>query len=120
MFNRLDKFSYRMNPLLSPAIVQDAMARATSRSDVILAEFPKIGGKPTREGLIELYQLVSGNEASVSSNLGGGRHGHLAWTTTSKEYAAQTGFAFVPPHNPEKFPPNMGNAQEQVLGTDKF
>ena len=84
MFNRLDHFSHRMNPPLSPAIVQDAMARATSRSDVVLAEFSKIGGKPTREGLIELYQLFSVNAASVSSNLGVGWHGHLALTITSK------------------------------------
>ena len=46
--------------------------------------FPKIGGEITREVLIELHQLVSGNEASVSSNLRGGRHEDLMLIMTSE------------------------------------
>ena len=61
---------------------------------------PNIGGEPTREGLIKLHRLVSGNAASVSSNFLGGRNGHLALTMTSKEYAPQTGFEFMLPNNP--------------------
>ena len=101
----MDELSHGTNFPSITTRVRDATEGKKSRVKGFLVEFltpilPKIKGEPTREGLIELYQLVSGNEASVSSNLGGGRHGHLAWTTTSKEYAAQTGFAFVPPHKP--------------------
>ena len=91
----------------------------------VLANFPttillNIGGGQTREGLIEIHRLVSGDVASVLSNLGGIRHGHLALTIMSKEYAAQTVFLFVPFHNPGNYPPTMGNAQEQALVTEKF
>ena len=82
---------------------------------VFLAEFltpilPKIDGELTREGLIHLHRLISGNAASVALNLGGGRHGHLALTRTAYKYREQTGFTFVPPI--------MVNAQEQALGTE--
>ena len=39
---------------------------------------------------------------------------------TDKEYRAQMGFGFVPPHNPGEYPQSMGNAQEQALQTEKF
>ena len=39
---------------------------------------------------------------------------------TSKYYAAHMVFVFVPPHNPGNYPPTMGNAQDQALGTEKF
>ena len=81
---------------------------------------PKIDGEPTREGLIELHQLISGNAASVASNLGGGRHGKLTLTMTDKDYMEQIGFAFLPPQNSCNFPQSMGSAQEQALGTEKF
>ena len=78
------------------------MAGATSSVKGILVGFPtpilpNIGGDLTRERLIDIHQLISGN---VASNLRGGRHGHLALTMTAKEYMEQTGFAFLPPHNP--------------------
>ena len=36
------------------------------------------------------------------------------FTMTSDKYV------FVPLNNPYNYPPTMGNAQEQALGTDKF
>ena len=57
---------------------------------------------------------------SVASNLVGGRHGNLALTMTKEEYLSQTGYAFVPPHNPVNYPPTMGTAQEQALRTKRF
>ena len=39
---------------------------------------------------------------------------------TAEEYKAQTGFAFVLPQNPGSYPQTMGNAQEQVIGTENF
>ena len=80
------------------------MMGATSSSEGVLADFPtpilpKIGGEPTIEGLIKLHQFVGENVSSVLSNLGGGRHKHLALMMTSKEYVTQRSFAFVPPQN---------------------
>ena len=46
---------------------------------------PNIGGEPTRKILIDLNLLVSGNTASVASNLGGGQYGHIALTMNSAE-----------------------------------
>ena len=54
------------------------------------------------------------------SNLKGGRHGHLALFMTAEDYMEQTGFAFLPPHNPVDYPRVMGSAQEQALGTENF
>ena len=85
------------------------MAGPTSSIDGVLEEFPttilpKINIEPTREGMINLHQLISGNATSVASNLGGGRHEHLLLTMTAEEYREQTGLAFVPPHNPGDYP----------------
>ena len=71
---------------------------------------PNIGGETTREGLIDLHQLVSGNAASVVLNLVGGQHRHLALMMTVKDYMAQTGFSFVPPHKPGDYPQITGNS----------
>ena len=79
-----------------------------------------IGGGPTREGLIDIDQLISGNAASVSSKLRGGRHVQLALKITRKEYASQTGFMFFQPHNLGNYLSDMGNAQDQALGNEKF
>ena len=81
------------------------MAGATSSVEGLLADFmtpilPKIGGEPTREGLIEVHQLISGSVASMPLNLGGSRYGYFAPEITDEEYMEQTGFVFVPPHNP--------------------
>ena len=56
----------------------------------------------------------------MSSNVGGGWHGHIALKVTSEEYVAQTGFSFLPPHNLGNYPPTTGNAQDQALRTEKF
>ena len=81
------------------------MAGTTISIKGVLVELPtqiltNIDGDPTREYLIKLYQLISGNAASGLSSLGGGRHGHLTLTMTVDDYIAQRGYAFVPPHNP--------------------
>ena len=66
------------------------MERVKASIEGVLTDFlkpilPNIGGEPTREGLIELYQLFSENAASMSLNLRGVRHRHLSMKITSKE-----------------------------------
>ena len=58
--------------------------------------------------------------AYVVSNLRGDWHRHLVMTMTSTEYMEQSGFTFVPTHNPGKYSQSVGSAQEQALGTEKF
>ena len=92
------------------------MAGATSSVEGVLADFttpilPKIGGEPTREGLIKIHQLRSEIVASVASNLGGGRHGNLVLMIMAEEYMEQIGTAFVLPHNPCDYPQSMGSPQ---------
>ena len=106
----------------NPTRVRDNMVGAKSSVKGVLADFPtpilpKIGGEPTREGLIDLHRLVIWNAASVASNLREGQHGNLALMVTDEEYKAYTRFAFVLPHNPGDFPQSMGNAQEQAIET---
>ena len=81
------------------------MAGAKITVEGVLTDFSKpiltnIDGEPTREGLVDLHQFISGNTAPMASNLGGGRHGHLLLMMTAEEYREQIGFAFLPPHNP--------------------
>ena len=74
-----------------------------------LADFPmpiltNIDGEPTKEGLIDLHCLISGNVASLALNLGGGRLRHLKMLMTAEEYMEQTVLAFLQPHNPGNYP----------------
>ena len=85
------------------------MAGATGSVEEILADFPtsilpKIDRELTREGLINLNRLVSGNAVSVELNLRGGRHGHLGMKITAEDYREHTGFLFVLSHNPDDYP----------------
>ena len=53
------------------------MAGEASSIEGVLTYFltpvlPNIDGEPTREGLIDIHQLISVNAASVALNLGGG------------------------------------------------
>ena len=91
------------------------MSGATRSFKGFLMDFPtpilpNIDGEPTREGLINIYLLISGNAASMASKLRGDRHGHLALTMTDEDYRAHTGFAFVPLHNPGNYPQSTENA----------
>ena len=94
-----------MKPKSIPPRVQEKMAGKTSSNEGVLTDFltpilSKISGELTREAMIELHQLISGNSASMMSNLGRGRHGDLMLTMTSDEYMAHKDYTFVPPHNP--------------------
>ena len=67
------------------------MVVATSSVKGVLADFPtpifpKIDGELTGEVLLDIHQFVSGNAASVASNLGGGQYGHPLLTITAEEY----------------------------------
>ena len=125
LFNRLYELYHGTNPPSISPRVREIVAGRTSSAEGVLPDFPKtilwkIGGEPTREALIDLHQLISGNTAYVASKIGGGRNRHLVLAMTSEEYTSQMGYALVPPHNPGDYLPKMGTSQEQALGTEKF
>ena len=117
--------SHRINPAFILLRVRYIILGETSRVEVVLTDFltpilPKIGGELTIEALKDLHIFVSGNGASVASNLEGGEHRHLTLTMTANKYLAQMGYKFLPPQNPGNYPPTMGTAQELALGTERF
>ena len=106
LFNRLYGFYHGTNLPLNLPRARDNMVETAKIIKGVFMEFlmqilPNIGGELTREALIELHQLIRINAASVASNIEGERHGHLALTVTVEGYLAQTGYAFVPPYNPD-------------------
>ena len=56
----------------------------------------------------------------MASNLGGGWHGYITLMMTVEYYSAKMGYAFVPLHKPNYYPPMMGTTQYQALGTEQF
>ena len=101
------------------------MSVATYSFEGILADFltsilPKIVREPTREAIINLHRLISGNALSGKSNLVEGHHGQLELMMTAEDYLSQTFHVFVAPHNPRSYPPTMGITQEQALRTEIF
>jgi hypothetical protein len=85
-----------------------------STPDELIAGFPhsslpKVTGKPTFEDLKVIRRLLNTNDMSVSSYVGGGRHGHLGIIMTNEEYFAIAADVFPVPDNP-------GASSEVVVG----
>jgi hypothetical protein len=86
-----------------------------STPDELIAGFPhsslpKVTGEPTFEDLKVIRRLLNTNAMSVSSYVGGGRHGHLGIILMNEEYFAITTDVFPVPDNPGALP-------EVVVGT---
>jgi hypothetical protein len=82
--------------------------------DELIAGFPhsslsKVTGEPTFENLKVIRRLLNTNDMSVSSYVGGGRHGHLGIIMTNEEYFAIAADVFTVPDNP-------GASPEVVVG----
>jgi hypothetical protein len=76
-----------------------------STPDELIAGFPhsslpKVTGEPTFEDLRVIRRLRNTNAMSISSYVGGGRHGHLGIIMTNEEYFAITADVFPVPNNP--------------------
>jgi hypothetical protein len=86
-------------------------------------DLPKIHGEPNRDSLIEIHGLLCENASSVTTNQGGGNHGHLALMLSAKAYNEQTKHDFIPPPNPGDAPAiataGENRAQEQA-GLDEI
>ena len=91
LFNILGDFSHGKNSPLIPTRVRDKMVGSTSSvkrvpADFLTTIFPNIGREPTREALIGVHMLISGNAASVAYDFRRYRHRHLVLTITAKDY----------------------------------
>jgi hypothetical protein len=85
-----------------------------STPDELIAGFPhsslpKVTGEPTFEDLKVIRRLLNTNAMSVSSYVGGGRHGHLGIIMTNEEYFAIAADVFPVNKNP-------GASAEVVVG----
>jgi hypothetical protein len=85
-----------------------------STPDELIAGFPssslpKVTGKPIFEDLKVIRRLLNTNAMSVSSYVGGGRHGHLGIIMTNEEYFSSAATVFPVPDNP-------GASAEAVVG----
>eukprot|EP00978_Attheya_sp_CCMP212_P035867 scaffold158578_cov24-Attheya_sp.AAC.1 len=60
------------------------------------------------------------NAAAVTSNLGGGNHGHLALLMTDRAYFEETQLAFIAPTKPGDDPPTALNPEEQPFVNDRY
>jgi hypothetical protein len=85
-----------------------------STPDELIAGFPhsslpKVTVEPTFEDLKVIRRLLNTNAMSVSSYVGGGRHGHLGIIMTNEEYFVITADVFPVPDNP-------GASPEVVVG----
>jgi hypothetical protein len=81
----------------------------TSTPDDLIAGFPhsslpKVTGEPTFEDLKVIRRLLNTNTMSVSSYVGGGRHGHLGIIMTNEEYFSIPADVFPLPDNPGHHP----------------
>jgi hypothetical protein len=80
-----------------------------STPDELIAGFPqsslpKVTGEPTLEDLKVIRRLLNTNAMSVSSYVGGGRHGHLSISMMNEEYFAIAADVFPLPDNPGALP----------------
>jgi hypothetical protein len=73
------------------------------------SSLPKVTGEPTFEDLKVIRRLLNTHAMSVSSYVGGGRHGHLGIFMTNEEYFAIAADVFPVPDNP-------GASPEVVVG----
>jgi hypothetical protein len=76
-----------------------------STPDELISGFPhssllKVTGEPTFEDLKVIRRLLNTNAMSVSSYVGGGRHGHLGIIMTNEDYFAIAADVFPVPNNP--------------------
>ena len=65
-----------------------------------LPELDKIYGAPTCTKLSKIEDQIKANASSVSSELGGGAHGHLGLVLTNGEYAKITARLYIYPAHP--------------------
>ena len=74
----------------------------------------KIHGEPTYETLKAMKNQLKSNACSVTSDLGGGAHGHLGLLLTPTEYAITSPTPYVRPVHPGVLTIAQGTAHHEA------
>ena len=61
---------------------------------------PKIHGKPDYESIKKLKDILKANASRITSELGGGGHGHLGLILSAQEYNAVANPPYIRPAHP--------------------
>jgi hypothetical protein len=75
----------------------------------------KVTGEPTFEDLKVIQRLLNTNAMSVSSYVGGGRHGYLCIIMTNKEYLSIAADVFPATDNPGASPEVVAGMTASVI-----
>eukprot|EP00978_Attheya_sp_CCMP212_P021057 scaffold61089_cov59-Attheya_sp.AAC.4 len=67
-----------------------------------------------------MHKKLCENAAAVTSNLGGGNHGHLALILTDKDYLNETKNTFIAPKNPGDDLPTALKPEDQLIVNDRY
>ena len=78
---------------------------------------PKIHGEPTYDDIKTLKDKLRANAAKITSELGGGAHGHLGLILTAVEYASVSATPYLRPTHPGPltFPGGVTNHVANLL-----
>jgi hypothetical protein len=79
------------------------------------SSLPKVTGEPTFEDLKVIRRLLNTNAMSVSSYVGGGRHGHLGIIMTHEESLSIAADVFPLPANPGASPEVVAGMTAAVI-----
>jgi hypothetical protein len=79
------------------------------------SSLPKVTGEPTFEDLKVIQRLLNTNAMSVSSYVGGGRHGHLGIIMTNEEYFSIAANVFPLAANPGASPKAVAGMTAAVI-----
>jgi hypothetical protein len=93
---------------------------STTTDDSFIFPFPiipSIVGEPSYETIAEIHKKINANAASVQSNLGDGRLGHLALTVSDAIYNTLSAIPFVAPPNPGAQPVIAADATGPAAAT---
>ena len=74
----------------------------------------KINDEPTYETLKSIKNQLKSNVCIVTSDLGGGTHGHLGMIMTSAEYATISLVPYIHPMHQSAFKTPSGTAQHKA------
>eukprot|EP00978_Attheya_sp_CCMP212_P006829 scaffold15932_cov95-Attheya_sp.AAC.3 len=67
-----------------------------------------------------MHKRLCAYAAAVTSNLGGGNHGHLVLLMTDKDYLDKTKQTFLAPKNPDNNPPTTLKPEDQPIVNDCY
>ena len=79
----------------------------------------KIHGEPTYESLKSMTNELKANACSVTSDLGGGAHGHLGLVMTPMEYVLVSTVVYVRPAHPGALAIYTGTLQHEAKRLQK-